>query len=233
MRLLMVMPTRSRPVQADEAAREAIRNADVRDLTRVFVAVDGDHEQTPEYDALPPRPGVTRVLGDSHRGMVGTLNFWAQWGASRGDRPFTYIGFMGDDHRPRTPRWDFRLMEAAGRGIAYGNDLNMGRKLPTAVVMHADIVRALGFMAPPVLGHLYVDNYWLELGRLLGELTYLDDVVIEHMHPTVGKGQDDEQYRRVNAPEQFKVDGDAWRQYRALGHLVEDVDRIRRYREGL
>jgi hypothetical protein len=232
MHLAMIVPTRSRPEAARAAAYEARRNMDVRHFTTVYLAVDGEHEQTAEYEALPAQPNTVMLYNGEHRGMVGTLNHWARWLLARPrDWPITHVGFMGDDHRPRSPRWDTRLMEAAGDGIAYGNDLNMGRKLPTAVVISAGIVRALGRMAPPELAHLYVDNYWLELGRALGQLTYLDDVVIEHMHPSIGKGPDDEQYRRVNSPEQFKADGEAWRTWRDAGGLAADVEVIRRHRE--
>jgi len=233
MRMAMIMPTRSRPEAARAAAYEATRNMDVRNLTTICMAIDGEHEQTEEYEQLPAREHTVKLFNGTHRGMVGTLNYWARHllRAQGQPRPLTHIGFMGDDHRPRTPRWDTRLMEAAGDGIAYGNDLNMGRKLPTAVVINADIVRALDRVAPPELAHLYVDNYWLELGRALGQLTYLDDVVIEHMHPSIGKGPDDEQYRRVNSPEQFKADSEAWRAWRDAGGLVADVEVIRRHRE--
>lgn len=229
----MIVPTRSRPAAAHEAARDALKNADVRGFTRVYLAVDGEHDQTREYELLADTPDMYRLFSPTHRGMVDTLNHWARHLVAQtiGDRPrFTHVGFMGDDHRPRTARWDFRLMEAAGQGIAYGNDLIQGRRLPTAVVMHADIVRALGFMAPDALGHLYVDNYWLELGRALGQLHYLDDVVIEHMHPSIGKSPNDEQYRRVNSTEQFERDGDAWRTYRQQGLLQRDVETIDAYR---
>lgn len=233
MRLAMIMPTRSRPVAARQALDAALKNADKRNLLRVYVAVDGFHEQWPDYvDSSMIRPHMALAADTEHRGMVGTLNHWARFlTGPEADETFTHVGFMGDDHRPQSARWDTRLMEAAGKGIAYGNDLNMGRKLPTAVVMHVDIVRALGRMAPPALAHLYVDNYWLELGRALDQITYLDNVVIEHMHPSIGKGPDDEQYRRVNSPEQFKADGEAWRTWRDAGGLDADVEAIRRYRE--
>jgi hypothetical protein len=63
-------------------------------------------------------------------------------------------------------------------------------------------------MGLKTLRHLYIDNYWLELAGAAGCLTYLPDVVIEHMHPAYGKAEWDESYRRVNSPEMYGADGD-------------------------
>jgi hypothetical protein len=114
-----------------------------------------------------------------------------------------------------------------GTGIVYGNDLYQGEALPTAPAMTADIVRTLGFMAPPTLRHLYCDNFWLDLGKAAECLRYLPNVVIEHMHPAAGKAQWDEGYRRANAPAQYQRDGDAYREYLA-GSFVDDVEKVRR-----
>jgi hypothetical protein len=242
--VLMVIPSRGRPRAAEQAARTAAATA-ILPSTRVLVEVDGPHTRDDlqgYYDIIRDSPAQiglsTHIV---HRGMVGTLNHAAvlECGTElaaghactrRTHGQITHVGFMGDDHRIRTDGWDLTLAVAAGPdGIAYGDDLNMGQKLPTAVLMAADLVRIAGYMAPPELGHLYVDNYWLELGRKLGTLAYRPDVVVEHLHPSVGKGPDDEQYRRVNSPEQFKLDGDAWTAYRQAGELDRLAAHIRRH----
>ena len=52
-----------------------------------------------------------------------------------------------------------------------------------------------------------------DLGRAAGCLTYLPDVVIEHVRPVAGKAAIDEGYRRVNAPEMYHRDRAAYRTY--------------------
>jgi hypothetical protein len=105
---------------------------------------------------------------------------------------------LDDDHWPITPGWDQlylnALDELGGTGVVYGNDLFQSERLPTAPGLSADIVRELGWYAPPQLGHLYCDNFWLELGRRSGRLRYLPDVVIEHRHPDAGKAAFDPTY---------------------------------------
>jgi hypothetical protein len=135
---------------------------------------------------------------------------------------------MGDDHRPRHIGWDESYLEALRErpGMVYGNDLIQGAHLPTQIAMSASVVRALGHMAPPTLTHLYVDNYWLALGRAAGCITYLPDVVIEHMHPVAGKAAVDEGYSRVNAPEMYERDSAAFADY-LRDNLAREVDLVK------
>jgi hypothetical protein len=127
----------------------------------------------------------------------------------------THTGFMGDDHLPRTPGWDEKLIAALdGKpGVAYGNDLIKGAELPTAVVMSSDIILALGYLVPAALEHLYLDDFWKKLGEGVGNLAYQDDVIIEHMHPTVGQAAWDETYASANNGAQYALDGRRYAQY--------------------
>ena len=49
-------------------------------------------------------------------------------------------------------------------------------------------------MAPPILKHLYLDNFWLDLGNAIDSIHYFDNVVIEHMHPLLEKSSADNTY---------------------------------------
>ena len=249
MRLTMIIPSMGRPAAAEQAALSALEHAALS-TTAVVIGVDGPHEPEQEvaYAAIA-RPGLGVLFDDRHRGMVGTLNRRAHEMVG-GDasmmvnhrcrittRPcgeFTHVGFMGDDHRVRTHGWDAALMEAAGWwGIAYGDDLLRGQELPTAVVMAADIVRTLGWMAPPTLGHMYVDDYWRDLGQRVDDLHYRPDVVIEHLHPSAGKAEIDESYERTNHPDQYARDSAAYAEFRDHGGLARDAFWIRAGRADL
>lgn len=237
-RLTMIIPSMGRPDGARYAAQSALDNA-VLDNTCVLVVVDGPHSdrQQEAYEAIGrPRLGV--LFGGEHRGMVATLNRYAILHTAGGllvDHQcdlsacnlVTHVGFMGDDHRVRTMGWDRMLTNAAGPlGIAYGDDLLQGVELPTAVVMGADIVRTLGQMVPPTLQHLYVDDYWKALGIGMGGLSYVPEVVIEHMHPSADKGEMDASYETTNHPDRYESDGAAWRAYRDDGPLHADLDAL-------
>lgn len=220
--LLVIVPTRGRPQNAARLA-EAFEDTDSLNADLVFVA-DRDDPELPAYHMAAPRLLIHE--GGEGRGLVPALN----WAAGLYADVYDHLGFMGDDHLPRTAGWDAHVlgaMDAAAPRVVYGNDLLQGEALPTASFMPSRMVRALGFMAPPVLRHLYVDNFWLTLGQHLGGLRYLPDVVIEHVHPAAGKAVMDERYAAVNAPEADMLDRQAWRQFRDGDGFAAALRRVR------
>jgi hypothetical protein len=224
--LIVIVPSRGRPAAAAELAAAF---AEARSSARLVFAVDEDDPAKNAYlDALTAYPATTVHFGPAPSTMVRALNVTA---ALYANEAFA-IGFMGDDHRPRTLGWDQAYLDALrdlGTGIVYGDDLLQGERIPTQVAMTADIVRALGHMAPPTLTHLYVDNYWRDLGSAAGCLRYLPDVVVEHLHPITGKARWDAGHLRVNHRSMYQRDGDAYADY-AGSHLADDVATVRALR---
>lgn len=140
---------------------------------------------------------------------------------------YEVVGFMGDDHLPRTPFWDAILLShlhEMGTGIVYGNDLLQGATIPTSVFMSSDIVKVLGYFCPPGFLHMYLDNVWKDWGEQAGCLQYLPDVIIEHMHPGNGKATHDSSYAESGAL--ISQDQMAYRDY--CGNSLEsDVAKIK------
>jgi hypothetical protein len=218
MSLTVIVPTKGRPGNAARLLH-AVNETAGDELERLIFAVDVGEPLTEEYRAIIPENGedgdwnwarVERVHAVPQR-MGPVLNALAVEYAADSD----YLGFLGDDHLPQTQDWDGQLVAALnGRpGVAYGNDLGQGEKLPTACVISADIIRALGFMAPPGQDHLYLDDFWKFLGEATGNLVYVPDVVIEHLHPTLGKGEWDDGYAQNNDVSQYERDRLAYERF--------------------
>lgn len=226
--IVVLVPTRGRPDNALRLRTEGMGLASGYkdgDTSLVF-GVDSDDEQRSRYEALLPPDEV--YVGPRLR-MGPTLNVLAKYWA---DMPgVDIIGFMGDDHLPRTQGWDdvVRRGFAAlrGTGLVYGNDLVHGAGLPTAVFMSADIVRELGFFCPPNQIHLYLDNFWLRLGRDLRRIVYAPELVIEHLHPVVGKAEVDAVYAEVNSGEMYSHDEAAFNAY-ITGEYPADLERLKK-----
>lgn len=235
MDLAVIVPSRGRP-EAAQALVDAFRDTCTADTVLLF-AVDNDDERLPGYRGVVQFAEARNVkagyLALESRTMVEALNSTAvrivdEFAA---DPPFA-VGFMGDDHCPRTRGWDAEYLSALrdlGTGIVYGDDLLQRQNLPTQCAMTADIVRALGYMAPPALTHLYVDDFWKHLGLSADCLQYLPDVVVEHRHPIAGKAEWTEGHVRVNAPEMYDKDRAAYQEYlHTRFHL--DVAKVRELR---
>lgn len=187
--LLVITPSRGRPhrLRAMIGACLSLAEAD----TDIAVATDDDDPATGP-DAVPRMPGILLF-----RGPRDTLTGWTNKIAAGHAGQYRAFASLGDDHVPRTPGWDGLLLEALdemndyGEGIAYGNDLHQGERLPTAPVISSGIIAALGWMCEPSLRHMYVDDVWRDLGRAAGCLAYAPGVVIEHCHPDAGKAAGD------------------------------------------
>jgi len=211
--LLVIVPSRSRPESVEPLVSEFFANSD--GYADLMFATDNDQEPYPAY------PNVLMRRGPRLR-MCGTLNAAAVENAGR----YKYIGFMGDDHRPRSKGWDTDVVQALkDHNVVYGNDLIWGEGLPTAVFIRAEVVRKLGYMAPPTLTHLYLDNFWLELGKATS-IKYLPQVIIEHLHPSAGKGEWTDSYLEVNDPALYLKDQLAFEDY-MREQFAKDLEKLR------
>jgi hypothetical protein len=207
--MIILVPTRGRPSNAVELLAEHDKLSTHSDILFIIDANDPEHDQY-EFEVGAHK---CMTIENETRGMAYPINKAAN--AIVKENKYQYFAFLGDDHRPRTAGWDGILIQAMQRrpSMAYSNDLLQGERLPTMITMTSDIVAALNGMVPPKMKHLYLDNFWKKLGQDLGALTYLDHVIVEHMHPVAGKAEWDEGYKEVNATEIYTFDALAYQNY--------------------
>lgn len=189
-----VIPSRSRPHNIGRLLR-AWQDTCTAGTQLCLVTDDDDPSDWP---VIPRSVGWHEVGPPRRIGPI--LNAIAPGLARSGE--WEAVGFMGDDHLPRTEGWDEQLLAEirAGNAVAYGNDLIQGPNLPTACLIDAAVIAGTGRMVPDGCRHLWLDNYWLAVGRALG-ISYRPDVIIEHLHPLGGTAPSDAGYERANSPE--------------------------------
>lgn len=230
--LLVITPSRGRPGRLGKMLDACLELATAD--TDVAVGIDDNDDDLDGYrEAAANHRERIRWFYGPRAGLGEWTNRlavrYARPGDGDGDRPrYRAFASFGDDHLPRTRGWDERLLAAidqmGGTGIAYGDDLFMGQNLPTAPVVSADIVAALGWMCEPSLHHMYVDNVWADLGRGADCLAYVPDVVIEHVHFRAGKTPVDQVYATAESwTETDKAAYLRWRERR----MGRDVMRVR------
>ena len=232
-KIALIIPTRERPDQV------AIQAKELTSLTGKFAdihyVIDGDHANEHEY---------SRALGEFHhithfqpwRGLSGTLNTMGL----KLSQYYNYVGFIGDDHFPKTFGWDGKLLEIISRTdtlIAYGSDgqpalpsYDHGFPPMTWWVMDSDLLHALGQMVPYVLSHTCVDDYVWQLGYRSSTLSYSTEVLFEHQHWFWGKGEKDESYERSSEHNNRIADNLKWLDYQKfqLPHDVVMAQKLRR-----
>ncbi len=220
--LLTLVPTRNRVEKALDLLDVFYETSTDDSSGLLFVVGTEDPRYREYYRSIPKN----HFIDFPDRGMVKALNYAAPLYAGE----YEAIGFMGDDHRPRTSGWDERYLRALkglGGGFVYGNDLLMGERIPTQVAISSSIIRALGHFGSRRFTHLNVDVSWKDMGIALNRITYLDDVIIEHMHPAVSKSKEDAGYRFVNSKTMVQKDDKAyadWKKY----DFQDEVNRVKR-----
>jgi hypothetical protein len=227
--LVTIVPSRGRPSNVDRLWWAFKATADKADLV---VAVDEDDPHLEGYlDMLERAEGGYELVVGPRLRMVGTLNKVA----TEHTEGYRYVGFMGDDHLPRSKGWDTAYIAAldgaSPGGVVYGNDLIQGEIMPTQVALDRRIVETLGYMVPPELVHLAADLFWCEIGKALGTLRYLPDVVIEHLHPLVGRAEWDPGYAEANSLERSSEDHTAYQDYLST-RFVGDVAKLKEHLGG-
>lgn len=193
-----------------------------------MIICDADDPSLSVYYTLLNGVGQVTVVEPARRGMVGALQ--AGYDSHKNHLGFA-IGFMGDDHRPRTPGWDTAYLETLremGTGFVYGDDTFQHAAIPTQIAMTSDIPATLGYMCPPEFDHLCVDVVWKDWGDALGRIVYREDVVVEHMHYLNGKAPHDAQYAAVNNAEVAGHDSVAYQEYRGGARFKSDIRKLKK-----
>lgn len=203
-KLLIIVPSRGRPENAQRLLDQILSTTSSDD--EVYITFVTDHDDPTQFQY--PTLHTEAVIGGS---MVQALNELAVEVADE----FEYIAFLGDDTLPRGDWYDkiIEALQSKKNSIVYGNDLIHGEGLPTSVFMDANIVRTLGYMAPPNQKQLFVDNYWKALGEALGTLQYLPEAIIEHLHPIVQKAPSDTSYEQAYSEDRWSADEEAFNTY--------------------
>lgn len=218
--ILIIVPSRSdnsvRYPNVDRFIENWKLNSEGRSALCIALDDDDDHK-------YPRRDDVIYEVNPRIR-MIPTLNQIA----TKYKDQYKYIAFFGDDHIIQT-QWETKFIEYFtennGIGIAYGNDLLQGAKLPTAVCLTSNIVDKLGYMVPTNLIHMYADNFWLDLGLSLSIIKYFDDVIFEHIHPDNGKAVRDSQY--VDAASVAPHDQQQYQIYMNSIQRTADINKIK------
>jgi hypothetical protein len=213
---LVIIPTRGRPENAERAVKYLKEHSKVSDIV---LGLDEDDEHN-----YPRLDDVIYEVGPREY-MIATLNKIAMKYVD----DYLFFTFLGDDNIVTTDGWDVAMSVTLGKhgyGIAYGNDMLQEDKLPTSIMITTNIVKALGFMAPPQLKHLYADNFWQALGRGLGSYYYFPSVYWEHLHFINGKAGKDIIYIEANSKERYEKDRKSFEKYMKK-HYVNDVLRVK------
>jgi hypothetical protein len=208
--LLVIVPTMNRPAQMARL-HESFHDTSAAG-TDLAVVLDRPYASL--YDCPA---GAAWLPHPSDRAEPTTIKI--NYAARQYKDAYRTLMFCGDDHT-FTPGWDTLLLGAldrmGGTGFAYPKTERLP-DLPEVCAVTADVVRALGWLALPVLRHYFIDNAWKELGEAIGRYAYVPESVVPHHHWSMPAGMEpraarDECYER--AITWFASDRLAWHLWR-------------------
>jgi hypothetical protein len=221
--ILIIIPTRSSGgtrVQSLDRLIKSWRKTTYGYSDIMTVVDDDDHENY--RDVLPPM-GHHMIMRRTN--LVNKLNRAAEEVLD----DYHTLCFVGDDVVFHTDGWDEKIagyMSANEPAVCYCNDLLQGENLPNNVFISSEIVKAQGYMVPPVMKHYYIDNYWKDLGIRLGNIKYFPDIIIEHLHWSNNKAEKDELYSE--SEKMMGEDQRAFDRYR-VEQFDSDIKKIKEY----
>ena len=144
-------------------------------------------------------------------------------------RDYFTVSGIDDDTIVTTDGWDLLLslpLKAKGYGVSWGNDTIQEGRVPTKWTMTSNIIEALGFICPPGLIHLFVDDFLARIGKELNSAHYAPHVMMEHHHWLNKKAEMDETYMETASRETWEHDERVFTQY-MTGQFHDDIERVK------
>lgn len=148
------------------------------------------------------------------------------------------VCIINDDHEPITEGWDVKILsQINGTNVVSCNDgkspdtpWNAPNRICGAICFSGKILRALGWLFPPGLQHLYSDDIWAYLFSRSGNAQVLMDVCVWHNHAYNDKSKRDKTYERINGTGNFQIEnpiGGLWEADREVFQrwFKEDAER--------
>lgn len=180
-----LLPSRRRPHNLQRFFK-ALDDTDTCSQGLVFVQENDYASMRDAYDALSLHAGWRFVLtqGDSQGDKLreqASLYADADW-----------VGLIGDDQQPVTPYWDAKLVGALnGWNLVTCMDdwvfntptkFNQPNRMAGVLLFSGALHRALGYIFPPPMHHVYLDDIYEELATKIEFWTICRDVMILHHH---------------------------------------------------
>lgn len=194
----ILLPTRNRPSLVERLFESILRTAHDPSSIEIVLYMDTDDPLSHGIEVRGLK--VTKLIKPPSRSM-GQI-FKECYEASTG----RYIMLMNDDAVFRTKDWDLRVIEVFYKfrddiAFVYCNDLDQGAKVPTFPILSRRVCEIMGGVCPTGYLNLHIESHIIDIFKQLKKyghdrIVYLSDVIIEHLHYSIGKCRIDETYAK-------------------------------------
>lgn len=232
----ILVPTRSRPdnvIRLLESLKKTSNN--VNSFEVLFYCDDDDTKM------LEKKEEILKKYNDLNIKLffepIGTVKYNNWWDFLCKRSSGKYIMQGGDDLVFKTKNWDKIIEETIELECKKNNDRillvgawdgapdHKNAELITHSIVTREWVDALGYFTTGYFSSNFNDTWLTELAKKINRLVFIPDVLIDHLHPFYGKGQDDEIYRKQQS---LGAEGFAeWGKYQEKLNL--DANKLKSY----
>ena len=200
----ILTPTRNRPNNCDRFIKSLYETTQYTGTLELLFYVDSDDPAKDIYKEIEERWQnnfwrVEFVIGEP-MSVSKSWNIIAK--KSLGD-----IMIMGnDDLVYKTVRWDSKLMAKLIEldnpyYLTWFNDGINGNRHCAFPVISREWYETLGYFSPGVFNFGYNDTWVYDIAKRVGKLNYMNEILVEHLHFSVGKSNMDDTYARNRSQE--------------------------------
>ena len=200
----ILTPTRNRPNNCDRFIKSLYETTQYTGTLELLFYVDSDDPAKDIYKEIEERWQnnfwrVEFVIGEP-MSVSKSWNIIAK--KSLGD-----IMIMGnDDLVYKTVRWDSKLMARLIEldnpyYLSWFNDGINGNRHCAFPVITREWYETLGYFSPGVFNFGYNDTWVYDIAKRVGKLNYMNEILVEHLHFSVGKSNMDDTYARNRSQE--------------------------------
>ena len=139
-----------------------------------------------------------------------------------------------DDLLYRTSHWDTILKQKIQNYYhkdeiycAWFNDGLNGSKHCAFPILSRKWYKTVGYFSPGVFNFGYNDTWVFDIAKKIDRLLYIPEVLVEHMHFTIGKSDNDKTYQRNRIEERgnlYELDAEIFEQTKEL--RVQDAEKL-------
>lgn len=190
MRILIKLPSRSRPEQLLNVTTKYVSFAEDMDNIRILINMDDD-DPTFTSDL---RLSLTSLHSNVH--VIGGLSKSKIHAINR-DMPdpstFDIVLLASDDMVPQIRGYDTTIRNKMREhyptldGVLFFNDGHNKDALNTILLCGSKYYRRFGYLYYPGYKSFFCDNEFMHVANKLKRQTYFDDVIIKHEHPVANK----------------------------------------------
>jgi GT2 family glycosyltransferase len=196
MNFSILLPTRGRPSLVERLFESILRTAHDPSSIEIILYIDADDLLSHGIEMQGLK--VTKLINPPGRSMGQIFKECYEISTGR------YIMLMNDDAVFRTKDWDLRVIDVFSKfqddiAFVYCNDLDQGANVPTFPILSRRVCELLGGVCPTGYLNLHIESHIIDIFKQLkhyghNRIVYLSDVIIEHLHYSIGKSGHDETY---------------------------------------